>query len=85
MIPLRSLHPDTSLVQSKLADFHKVPSEVLKNSLAPGQPHCLKTRPDGTVLDGHHRVYVLRSCGEDVNNLPREIVAKETETKEAES
>ena len=85
MIPLRSLHPDTSLVQSKLADFHKVPSDALKNSLALGQSHCLKTRPDGTILDGHHRICVLRSRGENVDELPREIVAKETETKEAES
>ena len=78
MIPLRSLHPDTSLVQSKLDAFHKVASEALNKSLAPGQPHCLKTRPDGTILDGHHRIYVLRSRGEDVDNLPREIVTKET-------
>lgn len=82
MIPLRSLHPDTSLVQSKLADFHKVPSDALKKSLAPGQPHYLKTRPNGTILDGHHRIYVLRSRGEDVDGLPREIVAKEIETNE---
>ena len=80
MIPLRSLHPDTSLIQSKLDAFHKVSSDALKVSLAPGQPHCLKTRPDGTILDGHHRIYVLRSRGEDVDNLPREIVTKETES-----
>jgi len=29
------------------------------------------------MLDGHHRVYVLRSRGEDVDILPREIVSKE--------
>jgi hypothetical protein len=85
VIPLRSLHPDTSLVQIKLDAFHKVPSDALKKSLAPRQPHCLKTRPDGTILDGHHRIFVLRSRGEEVNDLPREIVTKETETKETES
>jgi hypothetical protein len=26
------------------------------------------------MLDGHHRVYVLRTRGEDVDALPREIV-----------
>jgi len=29
------------------------------------------------MLDGHHRIYVLRSRGEDVENLSREIVPKE--------
>jgi hypothetical protein len=75
--PLRSLHPDSSLIQSKLDAFHKIPSDELRKSLAPGQPFCLKTRADGTILDGHHRIYVLRSRGEDVDNLPREIVTKE--------
>jgi len=75
--PLKSLHPDTTLIQSKLDAFHKVPSDVLKRSLATGQPHCLKARSDGTMLDGHHRIYVLRSRGEDVDSLPREIVPKE--------
>ena len=77
MKPLKSLHPDATLVQSKLDAFHKVPSDVLKRSLATGQPHFLKTRPDGTMLDGHHRIHVLRSRGEDVENFPREVVPKE--------
>lgn len=79
MIPLKSLHPDTSLIRSKLDSFQKVPSGELKKSLAPGQAHCLKTRPDGTILDGHHRIHVLRSRGEDVDGLPREVVTKEFE------
>jgi hypothetical protein len=74
---LKSLHPETSLIQSKLEAFHKLAIDELKRSLAPGQPHCLKTRPDGTILDGHHRIYVLRSRGEDVDRLPREIVRKQ--------
>ena len=74
--PLRSLHPDTSLIQSKLEAFHKIPSDALRTSLALGQPFCLKTRADGTILDGHHRIYVLRSRGEVVDNLPREIVTR---------
>jgi hypothetical protein len=80
MIPLKSLRPDTSLIQSKLDSFHRIPSDELKKGLAPGQPHCLKARPDGTMLDGHHRVYVLRSRGEDVDSLPREVVTKEIES-----
>jgi hypothetical protein len=79
VIPLKSLHPDTSLIQSKLDSFHRIPSDELKKSLSLGQLHCLKTRPDGTMLDGHHRIYVLRSRGEDVDSMPREVVTKEIE------
>jgi hypothetical protein len=31
-------------------------TEVLRISLLLGQKDCLKTRPDGTILDGHHRI-----------------------------
>jgi hypothetical protein len=72
--PLKPLHAETSLNPAKLATFEKLSTEGLKQSLAPGQPHCLKTRPDGTVLDGHHRVYVLRKRNEDVDALPREVL-----------
>lgn len=72
--PLKPLHPDTSLSPAKLAMFEKLPSERLMQSLAPRQEHCLKTRPDGTILDGHHRVYVLRGRSENVNALPREVL-----------
>jgi hypothetical protein len=52
-------------------------SETLTNSLMPGLRECLKTRPDGTILDGHHRVFVLRERGVDVDSLPRDIVVKD--------
>jgi hypothetical protein len=51
-------------------------TDVLKQSLIPGQRDCLKTRPDGTILDGHHRIHILRLRGVDVDALPREIVEK---------
>jgi hypothetical protein len=54
-------------------------TEVLKQSLIPGQQDCLKTRPDGTILDGHHRIYVLRNRGVEVDSPPREIVLKGSE------
>jgi hypothetical protein len=79
VIPLKSLHPDTSLIQSKLDSFLRIPSDELRKSLSLGQPHCLKTRADGIILDGHHRIYVLRSRGEDVDGLPREVVTKDIE------
>ncbi len=80
--PLKPLHPATSLSPAKLATFDKLSSEVLKQSLLPGQPHGLKTRPDGTILDGHHRIHILRARHEDVDGLPREILGVTRERQE---
>jgi len=77
--PLRALHPDTSLSPAKLAQMERLTTEALRESLVPGRKDCLKTRRDGTILDGHHRVYVLRKRGVDVDSLPREIVDKNDE------
>jgi len=74
MKPLKALHP--KLIKDKLDAFNKMSTDDLKNSLAPGQPNSLKARPDGTILDGHHRVHVLRSRGEDVDSLPRDVMPK---------
>jgi len=75
--PLKSLHPDSLLNRAKLAIFERQSTDMLLQSLLPGQPNCLKARPDGTVLDGHHRVFVLRGRGVNVDALPREVIAKE--------
>jgi predicted protein tyrosine phosphatase len=74
---LRHLKPlHSSLIQSELDAFHKMGTDDLRRTLAPGQPNCLKARPDATILDGHHRVHVLRTRAEDVDSLPREVVPK---------
>ena len=52
----------------------------LIESLHPGQPAALKARPDGTVLEGHHRLAVLRERGVDIDTLPRELVPQESES-----
>jgi hypothetical protein len=70
--PLKSLH--NTLIAMKVATFERLPSAAIRASLAPGSPHCLKCRPDGTILDGHHRVHVLRTRGEDIDALSREII-----------
>ena len=75
--PLKPLHAD--LITVKLRTFERLSTEVLKKSLEPGQEHCLKTRPDGTILDGHHRVHVLRARGENVDALPRDVLEKESD------
>ena len=61
----------------KLDVFRRLSTADLKVSLAPGQKGSLKTRADGTVLDGHHRLSVLIERGEDIDQLPREIIEKE--------
>ena len=76
---LKPLHPDSPLNPSKLDKMDREATEVLIDSLALGQRDCLKTRPDGTILDGHHRIYVLRKRGVQVETLPREIIEKDSE------
>jgi hypothetical protein len=74
--PLKPLHPDAWLSPAKLAQMEQSSTDDLRQSLLPGQRDCLKARPDGTILDGHHRIYVLRKRGVDTDALPREIVVK---------
>lgn len=74
--PLKSLHPETTLIPSKLAVFERLTIETIMHSLVPGQRDSLKARSDGTILDGNHRVHVLRKRGVNVDSLPREIVVK---------
>lgn len=74
---LVSLHLDSSLNPAKLAQMQRLPTEELQASLLPGLQGCLKTRPDGTILDGHHRIYVLRQRGVKVDELPRDIIMKD--------
>lgn len=75
--PLKPLHAATSLSRPKLAFFERWSTAQLKQSLLPQQEHSLKARPDGVMLDGHHRVEVLRQCGEMVDALPREVFVRE--------
>jgi hypothetical protein len=73
---LKPLHPDSSLSPAKLASCERLSTDSLKRSLAPGQKDCLKARPDGTILDGHHRIHILRKRGVNVDALQREVIPK---------
>ena len=73
---LKALHPESSLNSVKLAKIDQLPTVDLLASLMPGQRDCLKTRPDGTILDGHHRLYILMQRGVAVDSLPREVIEK---------
>lgn len=74
--PLQPLHPDSSLSPTKLAQYGKLSDQELIESLKPGQAGSLKVRPDGMIVDGHHRIKLLRDRGVDVDSLPREVVPR---------
>jgi hypothetical protein len=71
------LHSAASLSEAKLDHFRRLSTADLLDSLKPGRPGALKARADGTVLDGHHRIVVLRDRGVGVDALPREVVTRE--------
>ena len=75
--PLKPLHSKSALVNSKLEKYARLSDQELINSLKPGQPGSLKVRPDGTIVDGHHRIKILRDRGVDVDSLPRDLIPKE--------
>ena len=77
MPPLKPLHADSSLSWAKLENYRKASTQQLIDSLKPGQTGALKVRPDGTLVDGHHRIKILRDRGVDVDSLPREIIGKD--------
>ena len=75
--PLKPLHVPSSLSQAKLIQYARLSNETIIASLEPGEQGSLKVRPDGTVIDGHHRITILERRGIDVEALPREIISKE--------
>ena len=75
--PLRLLHSDAILSKVKLDQFRRLSTAELIESLRPGTPGALKARPDGTVLDGHHRIVILRERDVSVDALPREVLSQE--------
>jgi hypothetical protein len=62
----------------KLEAFRRLSTDAIRSSLHPVQPGSLKVRPDGAVLDGHHRLSILLERGEDIHGLPREIMESES-------
>jgi hypothetical protein len=77
MPPLRALHGDALLSEVKLRTFRALKTDVLVASLRPGTPGSLKTRHDGTMLDGHHRIAVLKARAFPVDTLPREVIERQ--------
>jgi hypothetical protein len=79
-LPLRFLHSETILSAVKLEQFRTMTTDRLLDSLRPGESAALKARADGTVLDGHHRLVVLRERGVNIDALPRELLPTESES-----
>jgi hypothetical protein len=77
---LKFLHAENTLNRVKLEVFRRLTTDELKSSLAPGRQGSLKVRPDGTVLDCHHRISVLAGRGENIHQLPREIMKASDES-----
>jgi len=74
---LKPLHSESALSEVKLREMERLETEFIRHSLSPGSPHSPKARPDGTILDGHHRMRILRDRGVEVDALPREIVVRD--------
>ena len=70
---LKFLHSQDNLIELKLEYFRRISTEDLIESLKPEKEGALKTKKDGTMMDGHHRIQILIERGIDVNKLPREI------------
>ena len=71
--PLKFLHAENILIELKLEYFRRISTADLIESLKPEKEGALKTKSDGTIMDGHHRIKILLDRGVDVDGLPREI------------
>jgi hypothetical protein len=76
--PLKPLHSDDRFIQLKLDKFRALTTDVLLDSLMPGREGALKVKRDGTVMEGNHRLKILRERDIDVDNLPREDVEEDS-------
>lgn len=74
--PLKSPHSDSFLIESRLEQLRKLSTEQLITSLTPDTLGALRVRTDGMMINGDHRIEILRERGVDVDALPREIWKK---------
>lgn len=77
-LPLRRIHSDRTLESGSgrlsLEYWRGQPTENVIESLRPGNPEALLTKPDGRLMNGNTRVKVLEERGVDVDGLPREVL-----------
>ncbi len=68
-IRLKRLHPDSTLKVGKLDSIRKMDTDDIIKSLKTEGREKLTIRPDGTVLQGNHRIKVLEERGFDTSEL----------------
>ena len=66
---MTSLHQQ--LKESVLEHWRKKSTDEIIASLKLGERESLKAKADGTMMNGHHRITILRERGVDVERLPR--------------
>jgi RHS repeat-associated protein len=71
---LKGFHSEEAMKGNKSSKefWNKKSTDEIINSLKPDQKEPLKAKPDGTIMDGHSRIEVLRDRGVDVDSLPRQ-------------
>jgi hypothetical protein len=75
-IKFKFLHPETSLSKAKMEKIQRMSTSEIIDSLKPGLPgESLLVKPDGTIMNGNHRLFELQRRGIDIDklNLPREV------------
>lgn len=66
---LKFLHK--TLSTSSLKYLSRQSTDDIIRSLAPGAKSPLTVKADGTIMQGNHRIHILRERGVDVDSLPR--------------
>ena len=73
---LKRIHTDETLATGasrfSLAYWRKRKTEEIVESLRPGKPEVLRSKPDGRTINGNVRVKVLEERGFDVDGLEGE-------------
>jgi hypothetical protein len=76
--PLKLLHSEKNIIQLKLHKSRKLETQILIDSLRLGQEQPLTVKPDGTVMEGNHRLIILQERGIDINALPCDILEEDS-------
>jgi hypothetical protein len=75
--PLKFLHDEDSISRASQDYWRKKSTAEIMEDL---QKNPISVRPDGTILNGNHRLRVLQERGIDIDSLdiPKQIVPKIT-------
>jgi hypothetical protein len=74
--PLRPLHLNSVLSRAKLNHYAGLTTEGFDTFTSARTNRRSQSTSRWTVIDGHHRIAVLRDRGIGVNELPREVLTK---------